>query len=486
MDQRSTKSLDELRETFKSGKTKTFEWRKAQLQSLLKMVTDQENKCFQALYDDVGKSKIEAFKDEVGPSKKAVVHALSCLKNWMAPKKAGIRLLFFPAKGEVVPEPYGLVLIMTSWNYPLDLALEPLIGAIAAGNAVVIKPSEMAPATSLFLANTIPQYLDNTAIKVIEGGPDVSQQLLQQKWDKIFYTGSPRVGRIVMTEAAKHLTPVTLELGGKCPIIFDYSSISSNLKVAIRRLTSAKWGACCGQACIAIDYVLVEEKFASSLVDLLKTLVRRLYGENIETLGNISRSVNKHHFDRVCNYLKDPAVAASIVHGGSYDEKFLLIEPTILLNPPLDSVVMNEEIFGPILPIITLKNIQESIEFINMRPKPLALYAFTHNNKFKKRIVSETSSGSLLFNDVLIQYICDELPFGGVGQSGMGKYHGKYSFDAFSHEKSVLYRGYFPDLSARYPPWNAFKLEFCRVGYKVDYFNLLLLLLGFRGYPKED
>ncbi|KNA06698.1 hypothetical protein SOVF_178590, partial [Spinacia oleracea] len=422
----------------------------------------------------------------VGPAKKAVVHALSCLKEWMTPKKVGMRLLLYPSKAEIVPDPYGLVLIMTSWNYPLDLALEPLIGAIAAGNVIVVKPSELAPATSSFLANTVPLYLDNTAIKVIEGGPEASQQLLQQKWDKIFYTGSPKIGRIVMTEAAKHLTPVTLELGGKCPLIFDYSSISSNLKVALRRLSSAKWGACCGQACISIDYVLVEEKFTSSLIDMLKTLVRRLYGENIETLGSISRIVNKRHFDRVCNYLKDPAVAASIVLGGSYDEKRLLIEPTILLNPPLDSAVMNEEIFGPILPIITVKNIQESIDFINTRPKPLALYAFTHNDAFKKRIVSETSSGSLVFNDVMIQYICEELPFGGVGQSGMGRYHGKYSFDAFSHEKSVLYRGYFPDLSARYPPWNGFKMEFCRLGYKIDYINLLLLLLGLKGHPKDD
>lgn len=478
--------LVELRETFKTGKTRSLEWRKTQLQALLKMVEDHEKNCFQALYDDVGKNKVEAFKDEIGPAKKAITYALNCLKGWMTPKKAGISLLLFPSKGELVSEPFGLVLIMTSWNFPLALALEPLVGAIAAGNVIVIKPSEVAPATSSFLANTIPLYLDDTAIKVIQGGPDASQQLLQEKWDKIFYTGSPKIGRIVMTEAAKHLTPVTLELGGKCPMIFDYSSISSNLKVALSRLSSAKWGACCGQACIAIDYVLVEEKFASSLIDMLKTLVRRLYGENIATFEGTSRIVNKRHFDRVYSFLKDPVVAASIVYGGSYDEQKLLIEPTILLDPPLDSAVMNEEIFGPILPIITLKNIQESIDFINTRPKPLALYAFTHNDAFKKRIVSETSSGSLIFNDVMVQYVCEELPFGGVGQSGMGRYHGKYSFEAFSHEKSVLHRGYFPDLSARYPPWNAFKMEFCRLGYKLDYINLLLHLLGLRGYSKDD
>ncbi|XP_057541599.1 aldehyde dehydrogenase family 3 member F1 [Amaranthus tricolor] len=474
------KILNELSQTFKSGKTKSYEWRKTQLKSLFKMVEEQENKCFQVLFDDIGKDKVEAFKDEVGPAKKAITYALDCLKSWMAPKKAGMRLLLFPAKGELIPEPYGLVLIMTSWNYPLDLALEPLIGAIAAGNVVVLKPSEHAPATSSFLANTLPQYLDNTAVKVIEGGAETSQHLLQYKWDKIFYTGSPKIGRIVMSEAAKHLTPVTLELGGKCPMIFDYNSISSNLKVALRRLASAKWGPACGQACIAVDYLLVEDKFASSLIDMLSKLIRRIYGENIETLGGISRIVNKHHFNRLCSFLKDPMVGASIVHGGSYDEDKLLIEPTILLDPPLDSAVMNEEIFGPILPIITLKNIQESINFINMKTKPLVIYAFTHNDAFKKRIISETSSGTVAFNDVMIQYVCDELPFGGVGESGIGRYHGKFSFETFSHEKAVLHRGFFPDLSARYPPYNAFKLEFCRLGYKVDYINLVLLLLGLR------
>lgn len=485
MEERHESLLGELRETFKSGRTRSLEWRKTQLQALMNMLTDQEHKCLQALHDDLGKSKVESYKDEIGPVKKAITFALDGLKNWMAPKKVGMRLLFYPSKAEVVPEPYGVVLIMTSWNYPLDLAIEPLIGAIAAGNVAVIKPSELAAATSSFLAKTLPLYLDTSAVKVIEGGLDISQQLLEHKWDKIFYTGSPRVGRIIMAEAAKHLTPVTLELGGKSPMILDFPSISSNIKVAMKRLASAKWGACGGQACLAIDYVLVEEKFASSLIDMLKRTVTRFFGGNIETLGGMARIINKRHFDRLCSLLKDPLVADSIVHGGSSTQERLLIEPTILLDPPLDAEVMKEEIFGPILPIITLKKIQESIEFINSRPKPLALYAFTNDDALKKRIVSETSSGSVIFNDVLIQYVCDELPFGGVGQSGMGRYHGKYSFDTFSHEKAVLQRGFFPELDARYPPWNAFKMEFCRTGYKLDYFGLVLLLLGLKSYPKN-
>lgn len=482
-----TKSLlGELRETFKSGKTRSLEWRTTQLKALLKMVTEQEDKCIQALSDDLGKSKVEAFKDEIGPAKRATENALSCLKKWMAPKKAGMSLLFYPSKAELIPEPYGLVLIMSSWNYPLNVALEPLIGAIAAGNVAVVKPSELAPATSSFLAKTLPQYLDNSAIKVIEGGPETSQQLLQHKWDKIFFTGSTRIGQIVMMEAAKHLTPVTLELGGKCPLILDFPSISSNIQVAAKRLASAKWGACGGQACIGVDYVLVEEKFASSLIDTLKIVAGKFFGKNIESLGNMTRIVNKRHFERLHNLLKDPLVAASIVHGGSFDEDRLLIEPTILLDPPLDAEVMNDEIFGPILPIITLKKIEDSIEFINSRAKPLAVYGFTNNEALRKRIVSETSSGSVTFNDVLIHFVCDEVPFGGVGASGIGRYHGKYSFETFSHEKAVLQRSFFPELDARYPPWNAFKMEFCRLGYKFDYLGILLLLLGLKSYPKDD
>ncbi|KAJ8443641.1 hypothetical protein Cgig2_019623 [Carnegiea gigantea] len=391
--------LSELRETFKSGRTRSFEWRKTQLEAMLNMLTHQEHSCFQALDHDLGKTHVESYKDE-----------------------AETRLLFYPAKAEVIPEPYGLVLIITSWNYPLQLALEPLIGAIAAGNVVVIKPSEIAPATSSFLSKTIPLYLDSTAIKVIEGGSDTTQQLLQHQWDKIFYTGSPRVGKIIMTEAAKHLTPVTLELGGKCPMIFDFPSISSDLKI-----------------------------------DMLKRTVRRFYGENLETLKGMTRIVNKFHFDRLRGLLKDPLVANSIVHGGSYDEERLY-----------------------------LKKIVESIEFINSKPKPLALYAFTNDESLKTRIVSETSSGSVTFNDVLIHCLCDGLPFGGVGPSGIGRYHGKYSFETFSHEKAVLRRGFFPDLNARYPPWNTFKLEFCRVGYRFDYIALILLLLGLKSFPKES
>ncbi|MED6188958.1 Aldehyde dehydrogenase 3 member F1 [Stylosanthes scabra] len=362
------------------------------------------------------------------------------------------------------------------------LALDPLIGAIAAGNVVVIKPSELAPACSSFLANTIPRYLDSNAVRVIEGGAPVSEQLLLQKWDKIFFTGSPRVARIVMTAAAKNLTPVTLELGGKCPAILDSLHNPSDFELAVKRIVGGKWGPCSGQACIGIDYVLVEEKLSSHLIELLKKFVKRFYGENPLESKVISRIVSKQNFTRLCNLLKDPLVAASIVHGGSVEEKHLLIEPTILLDPPLYADIMTEEIFGPFLPIITVNKIGESVEFINSRPKPLTIYAFTKDETFKRRILSETSSGSVTFNDTMVQFLCDTLPFGGVGQSGFGSYHGKYSFDTFSHEKAVMHRSLCLEIEPRYPPWSKFKLEFLRLAYKLNYFGLLLHILGLKRY----
>ncbi|KAH9662925.1 Aldehyde dehydrogenase family 3 member F1 [Citrus sinensis] len=356
-----------------------------------------------------------------------------------------------------------------------DLALEPLIGAIAAGNTVMLKPSELAVECASFLAETIPLYLDCKAIKVTNGGVDVCEQLLQQKWNKIFFTGSPRVGSIVMSAAAKHLTPVTLELGGKCPAILDTLSSPLDIKVTVKRIIGGKFASCNGQVCVGVDYILVEKKFAATLIESLKTTIKKFYGENPKDSKSISRIINEYHFERLRKLLKDPLVADAIVHGGLLDKENLFIEPTILLDPPLDAEIMTEEIFGPILPIIT-----ESIEFINSRPKPLAIYAFTKDETFKKQIVSGTSSGSLIFNDTLVQQLCDVLPFGGVGQSGIGRYHGHYSFETFSHEKAIMQRSFFLELEPRYPPWNDFKMKFLRLAYDFDYFNLLLLLLGLK------
>ncbi|KAL2497681.1 Aldehyde dehydrogenase family 3 member F1 [Abeliophyllum distichum] len=469
----------ELRQNFRSGRTRGLVWRKTQLRAILKLVAENEDEIFEALNRDLGKHPVEAYRDEIGVVKKSAEYSLRHIEKWIAPKKGQLPLLLFPSKAEVLPEPLGVVLIFASWNFPISLALDPLIGAISAGNTVVLKPSELAPACTSFLACKIPLYLDNKAIKLVEGGSDVAEKLLELKWDKIFFTGSARVGRIIMSAAAKHLTPVTLELGGKCPIILDSLS-GSDLKVAVKRISGGKWGACAGQACIGIDYVIVQRKFAPVLVELLKKCIKTLYGEEVENLKNICRIVNKNHFDRICNLLEDPGVAASIVYGGSFDKQNLFIEPTILLDPPLDAEIMTEEIFGPLLPIITLDEVEESIEFINARPKPLAIYVFTKNKTFKEKLLQETSSGSVIFNDTMIQFICDGLPFGGVGESGFGRYHGKYSFDTFSHEKAVLHRSFFLELEPRHPPWNGFKLEFIRLAYNFDYIGLLQLLLGLR------
>ncbi|XVF15849.1 hypothetical protein REPUB_Repub09cG0191600 [Reevesia pubescens] len=341
-------SIAELRETFKSGRTKSIAWRKNQLKSLLDLINDKEESIFKALHQDLGKSPVESYRDEIGVIQKSASYSLSCLDKWVAPKKGELPLGFFPAKGEVLSEPLGVVLIFSSWNFPITLTLDPLIGAISAGNTVLLKPSELAPACLSFFIETIPLYLDNKAIKVIGGGADVAERLLELKWNKIFFTGSSRVGRLIMTAAAKYLTPVTLELGGKCPAIVDTLSSPSKAKVMAKRIVGGKWGPCTGQACIAIDYLLVEEKFASTLVltmkfaslkktlnqfefidfclfqiELLKKTIKRFYGENIKDLKNISRIVNKHQFQRLNNLLKDPHVSASIVYGGSFNEENL-------------------------------------------------------------------------------------------------------------------------------------------------------------------
>ncbi|VAH34764.1 unnamed protein product [Triticum turgidum subsp. durum] len=288
--------------------------------------------------------------------------------------------------------------------------------------------------------------------------------------------GCPRVARVVMAAAAKHLTPVALELGGKCPCIFDAVAGRRNLQTSVNRVIFAKWSSCAGQACIAIDYVLVEERFAPTLIKVLKSTLKRFIADS----DQMARIVNGRHFQRLSNLLKDPAVAASVLHGGGLDAKNLSIEPTILLNPPLDSAIMTEEIFGPLLPIITVKKIEDSIAFVRARPKPLAVYAFTDSAPLKRRIVEETSSGSVTFNDAVVQFGVDTLPFGGVGQSGFGQYHGKYSFEMFSHKKAVLRRGFLVEAMLRYPPWDEQKIAMMRHLFRYDYVRFIFTFLGLR------
>ncbi|ESW04008.1 hypothetical protein PHAVU_011G059400 [Phaseolus vulgaris] len=478
------RELNDMREYYESGKTKQASWRESQLKGLRRFLMEKQEHIMNALMQDLGKHQLEAFRDEIGTLIKTLNLALKSLKAWMSGKKAQLPQIALLTSAEIVSEPLGLVLIVSSWNFPFGLSLEPLIGAVAAGNVAILKPSELSPASSSLLS-TLTTYLDNKAIKVIQGGPEETQQLLEQRWDKIFFTGSASVGRIVMSAAVKHLTPVTLELGGKCPAVVDSLSSSWDIEVAVKRIIVGKFGTCAGQACIAIDYVLVEKKYCSKLVELMKVWIKKMFGENPQHSKTITKIVNKHHFSRLNNLLTDKMVKESVVYGGSMDEENLFIEPTILVDPPLEAAIMSEEIFGPLLPIITVEKIEDSIKFISSRPKPLALYVFSRNKTLERRMVSETSSGSLTFNDAIVQYAADTLPFGGVGESGFGMYHGKFSFDTFSHQKAIVRRSFLTDFWFRYPPWTLNKLQLLEVSYNYDYLGLLLVMLGLKRSSKR-
>ncbi|XP_045829422.1 aldehyde dehydrogenase family 3 member H1 isoform X1 [Trifolium pratense] len=454
-------TVKDLRTTFDSGKTRSYEWRISQLKALLELTEQKEQEIVKALYSDLSKSEAESFIQEISMLKNSCKTAIKELKHWMAPEKVKTSLTTFPSSAEIVSEPLGVVLVISAWNYPFLLSLDPVIGAIAAGNAVVLKPSELAPATSSLLTKLLAEYMDNSSIRVVEGAVDETSALLQQKWDKIFYTGNGKVARIVMAAAAKNLTPVVLELGGKSPVIVDSNS-NINLQVATRRIIAGKWGCNNGQACISPDYIITTKDYAPKLVDSLKTELESFYGKNPLESKDLSRIVNSNHFARLSKLLDDDKVSGKTVYGGEKDESKLRISPTILLDVPRDSLIMNEEIFGPLLPIITVDKLEESFDVINSGPKPLAAYLFTNNKKLKEQFVKTISAGGLVINDTTLHLAVHTLPFGGVGDSGVGAYHGKFSFDAFSHKKAVLYRSFFGDASIRYPPYTKTKMRFLK------------------------
>ncbi|XP_065881662.1 aldehyde dehydrogenase family 3 member H1 [Euphorbia lathyris] len=447
--------MTELRTTFASGRTRSYGWRGTQLKNLLKLC-DHEKEIVEALRQDLSKPELESTVYEIALLKNSCKLALKELKHWMAPEKVKTSLTTFPSSAEIMPEPLGVVLIISAWNYPFLLSLDPLVGAIAAGNAVVLKPSEIAPATSALMAKLVAAYLDSSSIKVIEGAVAETTALLEQKWDKIFYTGNSRVARIVMAAASKHLTPVLLELGGKSPVVIDEGI---NLQIATRRIIAGKWGCNNGQACISPDYIITTKDNAPKLVDSLKKELEHFYGKQPLESKDLSRIVNSTHFARLTKLLDEDKVSGKIVHGGERDETNLRIAPTILLDVPLDSMVMNEEIFGPLLPIVMVNKIEESFDLINSRTKPLAAYLFTNKKKLKEQFVMSVSAGGLVVNDTTVHLAVHTLPFGGVGESGMGAYHGKFSFDAFSHKKAVLYRGLGSDAAVRYPPYTTGKIR---------------------------
>eukprot|EP00261_Vitis_vinifera_P029572 XP_010664198.1 PREDICTED: aldehyde dehydrogenase family 3 member H1 isoform X1 [Vitis vinifera] len=495
--------MKELRGTYASGKTRSYEWRVAQLKNLMKIVDDHEKDILDAIRADLSKPEQESYIAEISIIKSSCTRALGELNRWMKPEKVKTSITTFPSSAEIVSEPLGVVLIIGAWNFPLLLALDPAIGAIAAGNAVVLKPSELCPATSSLIAKLVGKYLDSSCIKVVEGAVAETSALLEQKWDKIFFTGSGRVGRIVMAAAAKHLTPVALELGGKCPVVVD-SDI--NLPVAIRRIAGGKWASNNGQACIAPDYIVTTKDFAPKLVrllicmklvwylflclfhfpllllflqiDALKHELEAWYGKDPLESKDLAHIVNSNHFARLAKLLDDDKVSGKIIHGGQRDKANLKFAPTILLDVPEDSLVMNEEIFGPLLPILTVDKLEDSFDMITSRGKPLAAYLFTNNKKLKEKFVKTVSAGGLVINDTVLHFAEKTLPFGGVGESGMGSYHGKFSYEAFSHRKSVLYRGFAGDASARYPPYSDRKLKLLKALLSGSVVGVILALIG--------
>lgn len=439
-------TIKSLRHHYESGITKPVTYRLTQLKALLRFLQEQEAEILKALYEDLGKPAAESLSTEVGVVISELKMTIKHLPSWMKPKRVGSPLMVMPASSQIYPEPLGVVLIIAPWNYPLQLTLAPLIGAMAAGNCVVIKPSEVAPATSRLLAKVLPTYLDPASVQIMEGSVAETTALLAETFDHILYTGNGKVARIVMTAAAKHLTPVTLELGGKSPCIIDEFT---DFTTVAKRLVWAKFSNA-GQTCVAPDYVLVKETHESALLQALQQALKNFYGEDAKASRDYGRIINANHFQRLMKLIPD---SGDIVVGGTGDEAKRYIAPTILRNVPANAPVMEDEIFGPILPVISVKNMEEAISFINARPKPLSLYIFSHNKKLQEHIITSTSSGSVAVNYPMMQYINPLLPFGGIGASGMGCYHGKYTFDTFTHYKSVLKKPFWGDVSFIYPPY---------------------------------
>ncbi len=443
--------ITQQREFFNTGKTKDIGFRITQLKNLQKSVIDHEAAIIAALKADLHKSEFETYSTEIALCKKEISYALKQIENWTKPQKAKIPLEQLPGFGRIYPEPLGVVLIISPWNYPFQLIIAPLIGAIAAGNCAILKPSEIAAHTSKLLAEILPKYFDPAYIAVVEGGVEISQQLLAEKFDHIFFTGGATIGKKVMEAAAKHLTPVTLELGGKSPCIVD---ADTNIEYTARRIT---WGKFinAGQTCVAPDYLLVEQSIKQELLDKIQKCIGEFLGEQPAISPDYARIINQKHFNRLVEFLQ----YGETIIGGESNSSELYIAPTVLDSVSLESSLMQEEIFGPILPVLTYSDVAQAIAIVNQRPKPLALYLFSHNKNLQRRILQSTSSGSVCINDTVMQFAVPGLPFGGVGSSGMGKYHGKASFDIFSHYKSVLNRSLILDVKLRYAPYTKTKLQ---------------------------
>lgn len=435
--------IQKQRRFFSQGKTKDVSFRMEELGKLRTVIKQHEQELMDALKADLNKSEFDAYLTEIGILLEEIRFTMKHLKKWAKPRKVKSAIAQVGSKSFIYPEPYGIALIIAPWNYPFQLAIAPLIGAIAAGNCAILKPSELTPHTSALLSKMIAENFPKEYISVVEGGVETSTALLNEKFDYIFFTGSVPVGKIIMEAASKNLTPVTLELGGKSPCIVHEDA---NVKLAAKRIAWGKY-INAGQTCVAPDYIYAHSSIKEEFLNELKKAIQELYGEDPIKSGNFTKIVSEKHLNRLANFLNN----GTIVHGGRYDQSSRIIEPTVLTNVTWNDEVMEDEIFGPILPVLEYEDLSSMISEITNRPKPLALYIFSESENVQNQILSRISFGGGCINDTVFHLSSPYLPFGGVGESGIGAYHGKGSFDVFSHEKSILKQTTKFDLPFRYP-----------------------------------
>ena len=447
--------VQKQRTYYLDGKTFDISGRIQALHCLEQAILKYEDRLYEALQKDLGKSRAEAYMCEIGLTLPELRYLKRHVRSWSKDRRVRTPLAQFHAKSFTVQEPYGVVLVMSPWNYPVLLTLEPLAGALAAGNCCVVKPSAYSPETSKVIAEMIRESFPEEYVAVVEGGRAENQCLLEQKFDYIFFTGGVNVGKMVMEKASVHLTPVTLELGGKSPCIVDHTA---NLKLAAKRLVFGKY-LNCGQTCVAPDYVLAERSIKEELLKYIKEEIKAQYGEDPLENPDYGKIINRKHFERILGLI-DPN---KLVYGGKADTELLRVEPTVLDGVAEEDAVMQEEIFGPIMPILTVDSMDEACTFVKSRPHPLALYLFTGDDGTEKRFLKEIPFGGGCVNDTIIHLATGEMGFGGVGNSGMGSYHGKKSFETFSHEKSIVKKFTWLDLPMRYQPYTLWKEKLVRM-----------------------
>lgn len=443
---RYSELINAQRKYYQGRETKSTAFRIEQLKKLKALLKENDQAIIDAVYKDFKKAPFETFGTEIGLIIGEINHAIKNLRNWVKPQKVASSLVNFPSQNYILTEPFGTVLILAPWNYPVQLSLLPLVGAISAGNTAIIKPSELTPNTSSIITELIARYFDPEYVTVVNGGVDASTDLLELDFDYIFFTGSTRVGKIIMQSAAKRLIPVTLELGGKSPCIIDSSA---DLEISAKRIVWGKF-VNAGQTCVAPDYLLVEESIKAEFIEELKKAVTSLYGEDPEESPDYPRIINKQHFERLASFLDNGTVAL----GGKTNADTKYISPTILDDITWDHDVMKDEIFGPILPILTFNALADIVNQVRRFPRPLALYVFTTNDVTEQFLLENISFGGGAINDTIAQLGNHNLSFGGVGASGFGSYHGKASFDSFSHQKSIMKKSFMMDIPLRYAPYD--------------------------------